>query len=58
MSRTPSYRVSSFGNLTLYHPVSNGQNKGRTRIADSCIAEDGLEKLATIPDTFNEAPLA
>jgi hypothetical protein len=56
MSRTPSYRVSSFGNLTLYHPVSNGQNKGRTRIADSCIAENGLEKLATIPARITEPP--
>ena len=37
-------------------PVSNGQDKGWTRIADSCIAENRLEKLATNPDTFNEAP--
>jgi hypothetical protein len=29
--------------------VSNGENKGRARITDSCIAENELEKLATNP---------
>jgi len=35
---------------------SNGQNKGWTRIADSCIAEDSLEKLATNPARITKPP--
>ena len=35
---------------------SNGQDRGRTRIADSCIAEDSLEKLATNPARITNAP--
>jgi hypothetical protein len=42
--------------LPFITSASNGQDKGRTRIADSCIAEDGLEKLATIPARITEPP--
>ena len=34
----------------------DGRAKGRMRIADSCIAEDNLEKLATIPARITKPP--
>jgi hypothetical protein len=48
-------RASAFGNPTLLTSLSNGQDEGRTCIADSCIAENGLEKLATIPARITNA---
>ncbi len=51
-----SCRASAFGNPTLTTSLSSGQNKGRTGIADSCIAENSLEKLATIPARITKPP--
>ena len=54
--RKAQTRASAFGNPTLTTFLSNGQDKGRTRIGDSCIAEDGLEKLATNPARITKPP--
>jgi len=56
-SRSPS--ASPFGNPTLLHILHlniEQEDKGWTRIADSCIAEDDLEKLATNPARITKPP--
>ena len=49
-------RASAFGNPTLIITLSNGQDEGRTRIGDSCIAEGRIRKARDESGTNNECP--